>query len=66
MTLPDRASIASYGGPLKNHAASPIDPTTDRPAAGGNPFFSDVAAMTRTGFRVFAVFGYVFEARRGC
>jgi hypothetical protein len=43
--LPSVAALATYGGPLKNYSAT-VDSSTDRPDAGANPAYADVAAMT--------------------
>ena len=51
--LPETASLASYGGP-KNDYSAVIDPSTDWSAAGVNPAYGDVAALTHTAFRVWA------------
>lgn len=51
--LPKVASINSYGGP-KNDYSSPKDSSTDRSAAGVNPAYGDVAAMTHTAARSWA------------
>lgn len=48
--LPKVASIASYDG-VKADYSAPIDSSTDRTAAGVNPAYGDVAAMTHTAFR---------------
>jgi hypothetical protein len=51
--LPNRASIATYGGPLLDYSPE-SDSSTDRMAAGANPAFGDLAALTRTGIRTWA------------
>jgi hypothetical protein len=47
MALPGVAAAATYGGILNDYTPS-IDASTDRPAAGTNPAYADVAAMTHT------------------
>ena len=53
MPLTKAASISTYGGAKKDYSA-PIDSTTDRTAAGVNPAYGDVAAMSHTDFRAWA------------
>lgn len=53
--LPSVASVTTYGGVLKNYSAV-SDSTTDRPDAGVNPAYSDIAAMTHTAIRAFTRF----------
>jgi hypothetical protein len=53
--LPSVAGLATYGGALKNYGAV-VDATTDRPDAGANPAYADVAAMTHTALRVWCQF----------
>jgi hypothetical protein len=53
--LPSVASLDNYGGPLKD-AAPVSDSSTDRPAAGTNPAYGDVAGMTHTATRAWARF----------
>jgi len=48
MTLPDRDSIQTYGGPLANYPIDVIDPTTDEDAAWRNKYAANVAMMTHT------------------
>lgn len=55
MALPGVASIATYGGALKNFSAV-RDSTTDRAAAGTNPAYGDLAAMTHTAPRAWLRF----------
>lgn len=47
MTLPDRDTLATYGGPMANYS-DPVDPTTDEDAAWRNKYAANVAMMTRT------------------
>ncbi len=47
MTLPDVDTNATYAGSLFDYSA-PVDPTTDRPAAGANPAYANVAMSTHT------------------
>jgi len=55
MSLPDTATIDSYGGVKVNFG--PIeDPTTDRDAALASDAYGDVAGMTQTAFRTFVRF----------
>jgi hypothetical protein len=51
MALPGVAAVATYGSVLKDYSAI-SDSSTDRPAAGTNPSYSDVAAMTHTAPRL--------------
>jgi hypothetical protein len=51
--LPKRAAVADYGG-LLNDYSPVVDSSTDRTAAGTNPAYTDVAAMTRTAIRTWA------------
>jgi hypothetical protein len=51
--FPKVASLGNYGGALADYSA-PSDSTTDRPAAGANPAFGDVAAMTHACPRLWA------------
>jgi hypothetical protein len=49
MTLPDKDSLATYGGPMSNYgAAGVVDPTTDEDAGWRNKYAANVAAMTHT------------------
>jgi hypothetical protein len=50
VSLPDIATLASYGGALNDYSPV-IDPTVERSAAGANPAYNDVAAMTATSIR---------------
>lgn len=55
MTLPDIASINTYGGILTD--AFPVeDPTTDRSADDSNDAYADVAGLTHTGIRAWVSF----------
>jgi hypothetical protein len=47
MTLPDRDTLATYGGALANYS-DVIDPTTDEDAGSRNKYAANVAMMTRT------------------
>lgn len=47
MTLPDRDTLATYGGAMANYA-DPIDPTTDEDAAWRNKYAANVAMVTHT------------------
>ena len=47
MTLPDRDTLATYGGPMSNYS-DPIDPTTDEDAAFRNKYAANVAMMSHT------------------
>ena len=55
MSLPNIATLASYGGALVDYQ-QPLDPTTDRPASAVNPAYADTSAMTHTAFRAWARF----------
>ena len=55
MTLPDIDDIDVFGGALYDYSAV-IDPTTDRPAAGANPAYCDIAALTHTALRAWVRF----------
>jgi threonine dehydrogenase-like Zn-dependent dehydrogenase len=50
MTLPDRASLARYGGAMANYS-EPVDPTTDEDADHRNQYATDCAMMTQTATR---------------
>lgn len=55
MTLPDRDTLATYGGEMHNYSDS-VDPTTDEEAEYRNKYAANVAMMTHTvtrGFRSF-------------
>lgn len=56
MPLPDVDSLASLGGALNNYGVGVLDPTVDRDAAGANPAYADVAAMTHTIMRAWVRF----------
>lgn len=57
MTLPNKATYATYGGELANY--SPVcDPTTDRDAWQMNEALSDTSAMTRMCPRAYVAFSY--------
>jgi hypothetical protein len=47
MPLPDKDTLATYGGALENYA-EPIDPTTDEDAGWRNKYAANVAMMTHT------------------
>lgn len=47
MTLPDRDTLATYGGPMSNYS-EPVDPTVDEDAAYRNYYAANVAMMTHT------------------
>src|SRR6185312_2730482 len=51
MTLPNTASLGTYGSALNDYGIGVIDPTTDKPASGGNNESNDVAMMTATAVR---------------
>ena len=51
--LPDVDSLATAGGALKDYSP-PIDPTTDRSAAGANTAYANQAAATHTTTRAIA------------
>jgi hypothetical protein len=53
--LPGIATLQGYGGALLDYSP-PVDPTTDPSAAGRNPAFADIAAMTHVAPRAFARF----------
>lgn len=55
MTLPDRDTLATYGGPMSNYS-DPVDPTTDEDAAWRNKYAANVAMMTHTITRAFRSF----------
>lgn len=59
--LPSVASIDNYDG-VKNDYSAPIDASTDRSAAGANPAYNDVAAMTQTVPRAIATLSYATGA----
>ncbi len=50
MTLPEIDTLTTYGGGLNDYSP-PVDPTTDRPAAGANAAYASMAAMTATATR---------------
>jgi hypothetical protein len=55
MTLPDKDSLATYGGAMSNYN-DPVDPTTDEEAEWRNKYAANVAMGTHTitrGFRSF-------------
>lgn len=54
MTAFDVNSLNTFGGALNDYGQGPIDPTTDRPAAGANPAYAQTAAMSHTAGRVMA------------
>jgi hypothetical protein len=55
MTVPDRDSLGTYGGPWNDY--QPVaDPTTDVPATGGNQWAADTAGMTKTAVRAWGRF----------
>jgi hypothetical protein len=47
VTLPDRDTLATYGGPMANYN-DPVDPTTDEDASFRNKYAANVAMMTHT------------------
>jgi hypothetical protein len=53
--LPKVAAIATYAGPLNDYSQV-SDSSTDRPGAGANPAYGDVAAMTHTAIRMWCRF----------
>lgn len=55
MTLPDKDTLATYGGPMRDYA-DPVDPTTDESAEYRNKYAANVAMMTRTATRGFRSF----------
>ena len=55
MTSPDRDTIGTFGGPWNDYQPV-LDSSTDVPAAGGNQWAADTAAMTRTATRGWARF----------
>lgn len=55
MSLPDLDTVATYGGTLSDYSPV-IDSTTDRPAAGANPAYANIAMATHTLIRAFARF----------
>jgi hypothetical protein len=59
LTLPNRDTINTFGGSANagyNDFSPAIDPTVDMPAAAGNQLLSDVAMLTRTTPRAWALF----------
>jgi len=55
MTLPDRDTLATYGGEMQNYS-DPVDPTTDEEAVWRNKYAANVAMMTHTVTRAFRSF----------
>lgn len=55
MTLPDRDTLATYGGEMQNYT-DPVDPTTDEEAEWRNKYAANVAMMTHTVTRAFRSF----------
>jgi hypothetical protein len=47
MTLPDRDTLATYGGEMQNYS-DPVDPTTDEEAEWRNKYAANVAMATHT------------------
>lgn len=47
MTLPDKDSLSTYGGPLNNYS-DVVDPSTDEDSAWRNKYAANVAMMTHT------------------
>jgi hypothetical protein len=50
MTLPNRASLGTYGGALNDYSPV-VDATTDRPASGTNNAYNDTAMLSNTAIR---------------
>jgi hypothetical protein len=50
MTLPDIADLSTYGGAFNDYSP-PVDSSTDKPAAAGNPEAADVAFMSHLTIR---------------
>ncbi len=55
MTLPDLDNLSTFGGQLLDYTPV-VDPTTDRPAAGANQAYADVAQMCVMAAKAYVIF----------